>query len=67
AGPVALAFLLLLGLRPWGLAQELDPSLPSVRALIEAYQEDRAALGRFFPWKKYKQGWKILLDQIQNK
>jgi len=64
AGPVALAFLLLLGLRPWGLAQELDPSLPSVRALIEAYQEDRAALGRFFPWKMSKQGSKRLLALI---
>ena len=32
-------------------AQEVDPSLPPVRALIEAYQEDASALRRFHPWR----------------
>ena len=32
-------------------AQEVDPSLPPVRALIEAYQEDASALRRYHPWR----------------
>ncbi len=47
------AWLILIGtgLQPVFAGQiDMDPSLPPVRGLIEAYREDAGVLGRFHPW-----------------